>query len=346
MRIFNTATASLEVFKPFDRNCVRVYVCGPTVYDRIHIGNARSLIVFDTLVAHLRRKYKKVIYVRNITDVDDKIITRSRAEKISTQNLTARMTELFQQDANALFCAKPELEPKATEHINDMIELIKILIKNENAYATNDGHVLFAIKSFPQYGALAKRTGKLEQQLGGERALALECKRAEGDFVLWKPQQTLAAGAASGAAGADGEAEVVVCAWDSPWGRGRPGWHVECSAMSRLHLGAKIDIHGGGQDLIFPHHENEIAQSRAAYPQEPFVKYWVHNGYVLANGEKMAKSRGNFHLVCDLLKQFSGEAIRLTLLRAHYRQPLNFSFDRLHEAEKISKNYTEKYTQK
>ncbi len=323
MRIFNTASASVEDFKPFDENCVRIYVCGPTVYDRIHIGNARSIIVFDTLVAHLRRKYKKLIYVRNITDVDDKIIARALKENAKVEKLTSEMTELFQQDAKELLCSQPELEPKATEHIAEMIELIKTLIKNKNAYATDDGHVLFDIKSFPQYGRLAKRSGKLEQQLEGDRAIALECKRAEGDFVLWKPQKCEEATLEGG--------NVV---WDSPWGCGRPGWHLECSAMSRLHLGPQIDIHGGGQDLIFPHHENEVAQSKAAYPQEPFVKYWVHNGYVLANGEKMAKSRGNFHRVCDLLKEFSGEAIRLTLLRAHYRQPLNFSCERLLEAEK------------
>ena len=343
MRIFSTASAKVEDFTPYDKNCVRVYVCGPTVYDRIHLGNARSLVVFDTLVAHLRRKYKKVIYVRNITDVDDKIIARAGEEKIAVEKLTTRMTELFHQDTKELLCAQPELEPKATEHIAEMIELIDTLIKNKNAYATDDGHVLFDIKSFAQYGALARRSDKLEQQLEGERAMALACKRAEGDFVLWKPHKASEEGGGLATSGGAGHG----VAWDSPWGRGRPGWHVECSAMSRLHLGGEIDIHGGGQDLIFPHHENEIAQSRTAKPQEPFVKYWVHNGYVLADGEKMAKSRGNFHQVCDLLKCFSGEAIRLTLLRAHYRQPLNFSFDRLQEAEKnIKKLYAKAYTDK
>ncbi len=348
MRIFNTISAKVEDFKPFDENCVRIYVCGPTVYDRIHMGNARSIVVFDTLVARLRRKYKKVIYVRNITDVDDKIIKRAGEEKIAVEKLTSKMTELFQQDAKKLLCSEPELQPKATEHIDKMIELIETLIKNKNAYSTTDGHVLFDIKSFPQYGRLAKRAGKLEQQLEGERCLTLECKRAEGDFVLWKPHKVEKTDSEDGrktSGIADSMADSIF--WDSPWGRGRPGWHLECSAMSRLHLGAKIDIHGGGQDLIFPHHENEIAQSRAAYPQEPFVKYWMHNGYVLANGEKMAKSRGNFHLVCDLLKHFNGEVIRLTLLRAHYRQPLNFSFERLEEAEKnLKKLYAKAYSYK
>ncbi len=297
---------------------MRLYVCGPTVYDRIHLGNARSLVVFDLLAALLRRRYKKLFYVRNITDVDDKILARAREEGIAPSVLTARTIASFHADARALGCSEPDEEPRATEHIAAMVAMIERLLAQGNAYRSDDGHVLFSVRSFEGYGKLSRRgnTGCLEDSLDGARVAPLPCRREEGDFVLWKPATEQEEG------------------WDSPWGFGRPGWHIECSAMSRIYLGGRIDIHGGGQDLIFPHHENEIAQSCAAHPDEPFVKHWMHNGYVLCEGKKMSKSLGNFHQVCDLLKRVSGEAIRLTLLRAHYRHPLDFSMQRLCESEK------------
>ena len=317
---FNTASGEVEELRPYDKACVRLYVCGPTVYDRIHLGNARSLVVFDLVARLLRRHYKKLLYVRNITDVDDKILARARKEGIAPSVLTARTIESFHADAHALGCLAPDEEPCATEHIAAMVAMIERLLAQGNAYTSEDGHVLFSVRSFEGYGKLSRRgnTNCLDDNLDGARVAPLPCRREEGDFVLWKPAT---------------EEE----GWDSPWGdgrRGRPGWHIECSAMSRAYLGGKIDLHGGGQDLIFPHHENEIAQSHAAHPDEPFVKHWMHNGYVLCEGKKMSKSLGNFHQVCDLLKRVSGEAIRLTLLRAHYRHPLDFSMQRLCESEK------------
>ncbi len=327
IQLFNTASGHVEQFCPYDKACVRLYVCGPTVYDCIHLGNARSLVVFDLVARLLRRHYEKLVYVRNITDVDDKILARAREEGIAPSLLTAQTTTSFHADAQALGCVEPDEEPRATEHIAEMIAMIERLLENGSAYKSDDGHVLFSVKSFQGYGKLSGRggmalsAGSIEGNLDGARVAPLPCRREEGDFVLWKPVAKEEEG------------------WDSPWGnvnntRGRPGWHIECSAMSRRYLGGKIDIHGGGQDLIFPHHENEIAQSCAAHPDEPFVKHWMHNGYVLCEGKKMSKSLGNFHLVCDLLKRFSGEAIRLALLRTHYRHPLNFSIQRLCEAEK------------
>ena len=325
LSLFNTASGAVEPFEPYDEACVRLYVCGPTVYDCIHLGNARSLVVFDLLAALLRRHYKKLLYVRNITDVDDKILARTREEGIAPSVLTAQTIESFHADARALGCSTPDEEPRATQHVKEMKEMIELLLESGKAYASEDGHVLFSVKSFQGYGKLSKRASAvrgnadcLEGNLDGARVAPLPCRRAEGDFVLWKPATEQEEG------------------WDSPWGqgRGRPGWHIECSAMSRIYLGGEIDIHGGGQDLIFPHHENEIAQSRTAHPDEPFVKLWMHNGYVLCGGKKMSKSLGNFHQVCDLLKRVSGEAIRLTLLRAHYRHPLDFSMQRLCESEK------------
>ena len=318
IQLFNTAYGKVEQFRPYDEACVRLYVCGPTVYDCIHLGNARSLVVFDLVARLLRRKYDKLLYVRNITDVDDKILARAREEGIAPSLLTAQTTASFHADAQALGCIEPDEEPRATEHIADMVAMIERLLENGSAYKSDDGHVLFSIRSFARYGKLSRRgsAGNLENNLDGARVAPLPCRHEEGDFVLWKPATKEEEG------------------WDAPWGNGRPGWHIECSAMSRAYLGGKIDIHGGGQDLIFPHHENEIAQSCAAHPDEPFVKHWMHNGYVLCEGKKMSKSLGNFHLVCDLLKRFSGEAIRLALLFAHYRHPLDFSMQRLCEAEK------------
>ena len=316
--LFNTASGEVEEFRPYDEACVRLYVCGPTVYDCIHLGNARSLVVFDLLAALLRRRHKKLLYVRNITDVDDKILARAHKEGVAPSVLTAQTTASFHADARALGCATPDEEPRATEHVDAMVAMIERLLAQGNAYTSADGHVLFSVRSFQGYGNLSRRgaAGCLEDNLDGARVAPLPCRREEGDFVLWKPATQQEEG------------------WDSPWGFGRPGWHIECSAMSRIYLGGKIDIHGGGQDLIFPHHENEIAQSHAAHPDEPFVKHWMHNGYVLCEGKKMSKSLGNFHQVCDLLKRVSGEAIRLTLLRAHYRHPLDFSMQRLCESEK------------
>ena len=321
LSLFNTASGEVEEFRPYDKDLVRLYVCGPTVYDRIHLGNARSLVVFDLVARTLRRHYKKLLYVRNITDVDDKILARAREEGVKPSLLTARTIASFHADACALGCIEPDEEPRATEHIESMITMIERLLANGNAYTSDDGHVLFSVRSFEGYGKLSRRGSAdcLEDNLDGARVAPLPCRREEGDFVLWKPATEHEEG------------------WNSPWGdgrRGRPGWHIECSAMSRMHLGGKIDLHGGGQDLIFPHHENEIAQSRAAHPDEPFVKHWMHHGYVLCEGKKMSKSLGNFHCVRDLLQRVSGEAIRLTLLRAHYRHPLDFSMQRLCESEK------------
>ena len=327
--LFNTASGKIETFRPYNEECINLYVCGPTVYDRIHLGNARSLVVFDLVAALLRRRYKKLHYVRNITDIDDKILARAREQRVAPAVLTAQTITSFHADARALGCATPDAEPRATEHVDAMISMIERLLQQNNAYASEDGHVLFSIRSFACYGALSRRgevgvlKNVLEENRDGARVAPLSCRHEEGDFVLWKPASEEDEG------------------WDSPWGRGRPGWHIECSAMSRKHAQGAIDLHGGGQDLIFPHHENEIAQSCTAYPDEPCVRHWMHNGYVLCEGKKMSKSLGNFHTVCDLLKRVSGEAIRLTLLRAHYRHPLDFSTQRLCESEKnLERLYT------
>ena len=310
LRLHNTLSGEKERFEPRVPDSVTMYVCGPTVYNLAHIGNARPVVVFDTLFRVLRERYASVTYARNITDVDDKIITAARENGRSIESITAEYTAKYREDMAALNALPPTLEPHATHNIDAMIRLTTRLIDRGHAYAA-DGHVLFAVESMPDYGALSHR--KLEDMLAGARVEVADYKRHPGDFVLWKPAVDEDPG------------------WDSPWGRGRPGWHLECSAMIREHLGDSIDIHGGGRDLIFPHHENEIAQSRCSHDGE-FVRYWLHNAYVDIDGEKMSKSLGNVRTVRDLLEHYRGEQVRLALLTAHYRSPLNFSVDLLEQA--------------
>jgi len=323
LHLTNTLTGRKEAFQPLDAGRVRMYVCGPTVYDRAHIGNARPVVVFDTLYRLLRQVYAPdhVVYARNITDVDDKILTRARETGEPIDGITQRTTRDFHEDMGALQALDPTHEPRATQYIPAMIRLIERLVETGHAYATADGHVLFHVPSMPDYGKLSKRSH--DDMIAGARVEVADYKRDAADFVLWKP-----AGAAEPG-------------WDSPWGRGRPGWHIECSAMSGELLGGTFDIHGGGQDLIFPHHENEIAQSTCAGHGE-FARYWLHNGYLLVNGEKMSKSEGNFFTVRELLDEgWPGEAIRLVLLSAQYRHPLDFNRDKLGDARaQLDRLYT------
>ncbi|MBP0446497.1 cysteine--tRNA ligase [Roseomonas sp. SSH11] len=300
-------------FRPIDPNHIRLYVCGPTVYDLAHLGNARPVVVFDVLARLLRREFPAVTYVRNITDVDDKINARSRESGESIAAITARTTADFHADMAALNCLPPDIEPRATASIPEMIEIIQRLIAHGNAYEA-EGHVLFAVASYPEYGQLSGRSP--DELLAGARVDVAPYKRDPGDFVLWKPSD----------AGTPG--------WDSPWGRGRPGWHIECSAMAWRNLGEEIDIHGGGADLIFPHHENEVAQSCCAFPGSRFAHLWMHNGMLLVNGEKMSKSLGNFMTVRDILQRgpWAGEAFRLLLLKTHYRSAIDYTAERLEEA--------------
>ncbi len=313
LHLYNTLGREKQIFEPIDPASVRMYVCGPTVYDYAHIGNARPAVIFDVLYRLLRRQFGagQVTYVRNITDVDDKIITAHRETGEPIESITKRTYRAYRDDMHALGCLDPNVEPRATQHIGDMIAMIGALIDRGHAYAA-DGHVLFDVPSMPAYGALSQR--KPEDMIAGARVEVAPYKRSPQDFVLWKPS----AGEEPG--------------WDSPWGRGRPGWHIECSAMSGRYLGETFDIHGGGQDLVFPHHENEIAQSTCAHGNRPFVRNWMHNGYLMTEGEKMAKSLGNFYTVHDLLKEFPGEAIRLVLLQTHYRQPIDFTKDGVAQA--------------
>ncbi|MCM8734390.1 cysteine--tRNA ligase [Azospirillum sp. A1-3] len=310
--LYNTLTRRKERFEPLRPDHVGMYVCGPTVYDTAHIGNARPVVVFDLLFRLLSRLYPAVTYVRNITDVDDKIIDRARDSGEPIDALTARTTDLFHADMDALNALRPTIEPRATQHIGQMIALIATLIERGNAYAA-EGHVLFSVPSMPSYGQLSRRS--LDDMIAGARVEVAPYKRDASDFVLWKPSSPDQPG------------------WDSPWGRGRPGWHIECSAMAKEHLGVTFDIHGGGLDLIFPHHENEIAQSCCANGTDRLARTWVHNGFVTVEGEKMSKSLGNFFTVHDLLDEFPGEAIRLTLLSAHYRQPLDFTREGIRQAK-------------
>ncbi len=313
LNLYNTLERRLSIFQPIDTKNVRIYVCGPTVYDFIHIGNARPLVVFDVLVRLLRMIYPKVTYVRNITDIDDKINKRAIEKKINISELTNETIKIFHKDACALGNLKPDFEPKATDHISEMIEMIETLISNGFAYVSS-GNVLFAVKKYKNYGSLSGRS--LDEMISGSRIEVAEYKENPGDFVLWKPSSKNLPG------------------WDSPWGRGRPGWHIECSAMSKKYLGTKFDIHAGGLDLIFPHHENEIAQSCCANNSDIMANYWLHNGYVTSDGEKMSKSLGNFATINSLLLNFRGEAIRYALMQAQYRAPLSFSKKSLVEATK------------
>ncbi|MBY0339469.1 MAG: cysteine--tRNA ligase [Acetobacteraceae bacterium] len=306
LRLHNSLTRREEPFRPIDPTHVRMYVCGPTVYDLAHLGNARPVVVFDVLARLLRRLYPKVTYVRNITDVDDKINARARESGEPISAITARTTADFHRDMAALGALPPDVEPTATGHIAEMIALTERLIARGHAYAAG-GHVLFAVGSFADYGALSGRSR--DELIAGARIDVAPYKRDPGDFVLWKPSDAETPG------------------WDSPWGRGRPGWHIECSAMSWKHLGERFDIHGGGHDLLFPHHENEVAQSRCAFGTPTMANVWLHNGMLLVDGEKMSKSLGNFRTVQDILSlgPWAGEAFRLLLLRTHYRGDLDFT---------------------
>ena len=295
-----------EKFTPFDSKKIRMYVCGPTVYDDPHIGNARPLVIFDILFKILKSQFKEssVIYVRNITDVDDKIITSSKEKKISISELTNKITNNFQGDCEYLFCEKPTHEPKATDNIDLMIKMISELISKGYAYEKNK-HVYFEVKKFKDYGKLSNK--KLDELIAGSRVDISENKKNPADFVLWKPSN-------------DDEPS-----WPSPWGKGRPGWHLECSVMSKKYLDSEFDIHGGGRDLIFPHHENEIAQSRCANETKSFAKYWLHNGFITMSNEKMAKSQGNILNISDFKNKISGQVLRLALINTHYRQPLDWN---------------------
>ncbi len=312
IRLYDTLTRQKRDFVPLNPDKVGLYVCGPTVYDFAHIGNARPVVVFDILVRLLRLFYKEVCYVRNITDVDDKINAAALKNGEDIRSLTERTAAQYHADMDALGAERPTLEPRATEHIGEMIMLIEHLIKQGHAYEA-DGHVLFHVKSYPLYGQLSRRNQ--EELLAGARVEVAPYKKDAGDFVLWKPS------------------EAHLPGWDSPWGRGRPGWHIECSAMSSKYLGHVFDIHGGGIDLVFPHHENEIAQSCCAFGQEQLARYWLHNGHLTVRGEKMSKSLGNYFTVHDLLQDHPGETIRFALLSTHYRQPLDWNDMTLSQAQ-------------
>ena len=313
LTLYNTQTRKKEPFEPLDASSVGMYVCGPTVYDLAHIGNARPIIVFDVLYRLLRNIYGVdcVKYVRNITDVDDKINAAAKESGEPISAITARTTQAFHDDIAELNALPPDVEPRATDHIAEMIEIIGTLIDKEHAYF-KDGHVLFHVPSNPNYGKLSHRDR--EEMVAGARVEVAPYKQDPADFVLWKPSSDDLPG------------------WDSPWGRGRPGWHIECSAMSRKHLGLTVDIHGGGADLIFPHHENEVAQSECACPGHDFVRHWVHNGFLSVNGEKMSKSLGNFITIRQALEGAPGEVLRLMMLSTHYRHPLDWTEEGVQQA--------------
>ena len=314
--LYNSLTGKKEEFSPIDESNIRMYVCGPTVYNYVHIGNARPAVVFDTLVRVLRANYEKVTYVSNITDIDDKIIDAATAQKVPISEITQKYTDIYNQNMEVLGVQAPDIQPKATEYLPEMIELIEQLIEKGFAYE-KDGHVMFHVLAYEKYGALSKRNR--DEQIAGSRVEIAPYKKDPADFILWKPSTSEQPG------------------WDSPWGFGRPGWHTECSAMTEKNLGLPFDIHGGGRDLIFPHHENEIAQSCCASgdvnnPQS-FSKYWIHNGFVTVEGEKMSKSIGNVILVKDLINQYDGEVIRLALLSSHYRQSFDWNAKIIHQAQ-------------
>lgn len=312
LTLHNSFTRKKEAFDPIEPGHVRVYYCGPTVYDAVHIGNLRAMLSADTLIRLLRRLYPQVTYVRNITDVDDKITARAAENGESIAALTARTAEMFHADVAELAILPPNIEPRATHHIGDMLEMITTLLASGHAYMA-EGHVLFSIENFESYGALSGRSP--EELLAGARVEVAPYKRHPGDFVLWKPSRADQPG------------------WESPFGFGRPGWHIECSAMSRRYLGESFDIHGGGDDLLFPHHENERAQSLCCAPSSRFANIWLHNAMLLSNGEKMSKSLDNFYTVRDVLSKAPAEALRLLMLGTHYRSILDFSWDRLADAK-------------
>ncbi|MAR63684.1 MAG: cysteine--tRNA ligase [Rickettsiales bacterium] len=315
--IYDSLTKKKQQFVPVDKNNVRVYACGPTVYNYAHVGNARMSVVTDLLIRVLKTIYKNVKFVSNITDVDDKIIEAAKKEKVKIEDITSKFEKIYNQDMLELNVRLPDIQPKATEYIKEMIVMIEKLVQNQSAYISND-NVLFNVKKYKHYGVLSRRTK--DEQIAGSRIEVADYKKNPEDFVLWKPSREDEPG------------------WESPWGRGRPGWHIECSAMSEKCLKTPFDIHCGGVDLTFPHHENEIAQSCSlvANDCEPseFSKYWFHNGFVTSNGEKMSKSLGNIKLVNDMLKEYSGPVIRLSLLSSHYRQPLDWSKKILDQSKK------------
>jgi len=318
MKIFNTHSGKKEEFVPLDPKHIKIYACGPTVYNYAHIGNARMAVVFDTLVRVLRDIYPKVTYVSNITDIDDKIIDAANEQKVPIEEITHKYTTIYNDDMSKLLVMAPDVQPKATEYIPEMIALIMDLIDKNHAYE-KDGHVLFHVPSYENYGSLSKRNR--EEQIAGSRVEIAPFKKDPADFVLWKPSNDKQPG------------------WDSPWGYGRPGWHTECSAMAEKTLGLPFDIHGGGRDLTFPHHENEIAQSCCSSADinnpKSYVNYWMHNGFVTVNGEKMSKSLGNISLVKDLTDSNHGEVVRLALLSSHYRQALDWNEKIIHQSKKL-----------
>ena len=316
--LFNTLSGKKEILKPSDPQHVKIYACGPTVYNYAHIGNARMAVVFDTFVRTLRFIFPKVTYVSNITDIDDKIIEAAVEQNVEISVITKKFTKIYNEDMAKLNVLAPDVQPKATEYIPEMIDLIKELIEKDFAYE-KDGHVLFHVPTYENYGKLSNRIK--DEQIAGSRVDVADFKKDPADFVLWKPSTGVQPG------------------WESPWGIGRPGWHTECSAMSEKTLGLPLDIHGGGRDLIFPHHENEIAQSCCSAAEnsnpESYAKYWMHNGFVTIDGEKMSKSLGNIILVNELTQKYHGEVIRLALLSTHYRQALDWNDNVIHQAKKL-----------
>ena len=311
LKIYNTLSKSEEVFEPLDPPTVKMYVCGPTVYDLSHLGHARTYIAFDVIRRYLEFLGYSVIYVVNITDVEDKIIKRAQEKGVSPFEIAEEYTKEYFKDIEALQIKKADINPKVTEHISDIIEVVQVLIDKGYAYVA-DGDVYFDVLKFHDYGKLSHQS--LEELKAGARVEVSEKKKHPADFALWKKSK-------------EGEPS-----WDSPWGPGRPGWHIECSVMSMKYLGEQLDIHGGGQDLIFPHHENEIAQSEAYTGKKPFAKYWMHTGLVMVRGERMGKSLGNFVTIKELLKKFNAEAIRFFVLSTHYRSPIDFTWERIEQA--------------
>ena len=316
MRFYNTMSNKIEEFETIEKGKVKMYVCGPTVYNYIHLGNARPIIVFDTLARYFKYRGYDVTYIQNFTDVDDKIIKRANEEGISVKEVTEKYIKGFFEDIESLNISDDIVRPKVTENMPEIIEIIKKLIDEGFAYE-KDGNVFFEVKKFEEYGSLSNQ--KIDELEIGARVDIMEEKNNPLDFALWKRKK---------------EGEPY---WDSPWGQGRPGWHIECSAMAKKYLGDTFDIHGGGQDLVFPHHENEIAQSRCAYHGN-FANYWLHNGFIQVNGDKMSKSLGNFFLLREILGKFPGNVIRLFILGTHYRKPINFSMDNMEDSRKTLKN--------
>ncbi len=312
IKLYNTLAGKKQNFIPINPNRVTMYICGPTVYSYPHIGNARGPVIFDILAGLLKREYE-LIYVRNITDLDDKIYEAAKSEQSDVSEITERYTKIYHQDISALGVKDPDIEPRATDHIKEMIEMIEGLLAKGYAYE-NEGHVLFSVDSYSDYGSLSNR--QHEDQIAGSRVAIAAYKKNPRDFVLWKPSTPDLPG------------------WESPWGVGRPGWHLECSTMAKKYLGDTLDIHGGGSDLIFPHHENECAQSICSHKGKPFANFWVHHGMIDFNNTKMSKSEGNLLLIRDLLKEIPGEVVRMALISTHYRKPINWSNDLIKDSKK------------